>query len=149
MIAVVQRVTEARVSVGDKTVGEIGRGMLVLAAVEKEDAPADVEWVANKLLTLRIFQNGEKNFDLDVIQTGGSILLVSNFTVAGETRKGRRPGLEGAAPPEKGRELFDHFVEAVKRSGVTVATGEFGADMKVSLTNDGPVTFLVQTPPRG
>jgi len=146
MIAVVQRVSEARVSVDGHIVGEIGPGLLVLAAVEKDDTSADIEWVAAKIVSLRIFRNGEKHFDLDVKQIGGSILLVSNFTVAGETRKGRRPGLEGAAPPEKGRELFDQFVDAVKRTGVPVATGEFGADMQVSLTNDGPVTFLVQNP---
>lgn len=146
MIAVVQRVSEARVIVDGQTVGEIGPGLLVLAAVEKDDTNAEIEWAAAKIVSLRIFRNGDKHFDLDVKQIGGSILLVSNFTVAGETRKGRRPGLEGAAPPEKGRQLFDEFVEAVKRTGVPVATGQFGADMQVSLNNDGPVTFLVQNP---
>jgi D-tyrosyl-tRNA(Tyr) deacylase len=146
MIAVVQRVSEARVRVDQQIVGEIDEGLLVLAAVEKDDTIAEVEWAAAKIVSLRIFRNGDKHFDLDVKQIGGSILLVSNFTVAGETRKGRRPGLEGAAPPEKGRELFDEFVEAVRRTGVPVATGQFGADMKVSLTNYGPVTFLVQNP---
>jgi D-tyrosyl-tRNA(Tyr) deacylase len=145
MIAVVQRVSEARVVVDGQTVGEIGPGLLVLAAVEKDDSPADIEWTANKLVGLRIFRNGDKHFDLDVKQAGGAMLLVSNFTVAAQTRKGRRPSLEGAASPEKGRELFEKFVEAVKGLGVTVATGEFGADMKVSLTNDGPVTFLVRS----
>jgi D-aminoacyl-tRNA deacylase len=145
MIAVVQRVSEARVVVDGKTVGEIGPGLLVLAAVEKDDAPADIEWTANKLVGLRIFRNGDKHLDLDVKQTGGSVLLVSNFTVAGETRRGRRPSLDGAAPPEKGRELFDLLVGTVKQLGVPVATGEFGANMKVSLTNDGPITFLVRS----
>jgi D-tyrosyl-tRNA(Tyr) deacylase len=145
MIAVVQRVSEARVLVDGSTVGEIGPGLLVLAAVEKDDGPADIDWTANKLIALRIFRNGEKQFDLDVKQTGGAVLLVSNFTVAGETRRGRRPSLDGAASPEKGRELFDLLVDAVKQLGVPVATGEFGADMKVSLTNDGPITFLVRS----
>ena len=145
MIAVVQRVTEARVVVEGRTVGEIGAGLLVLAAVERGDTAADVEWTASKLAGLRIFRNGEKHFDLDVKQVGGAMLLVSNFTVAGETKKGRRPSLEGAASPEEGRVMFDAFVEAVKKLGVPVATGEFGADMKVSLTNDGPVTFLVRS----
>ena len=145
MIAVVQRVTEARVVVEGRTVGEIGAGLLVLAAVERGDTAADVEWTASKLAGLRIFRNGEKHFDLDVKQVGGAMLLVSNFTVAGETKKGRRPSLEGAASPEEGRVMFDAFVEAVRRLGVPVATGEFGADMKVSLTNDGPVTFLVRS----
>jgi len=145
MIAVVQRVTEARVVVDGRTVGEIDLGLLVLAAVERGDTAVDIEWTANKLTGLRIFRNGEKHFDLDVKQVGGSMLLVSNFTVAGETKKGRRPSLEGAASPEEGRVMFDAFVEAVKKLGVPVATGEFGADMKVSLTNDGPVTFLVKS----
>jgi D-tyrosyl-tRNA(Tyr) deacylase len=145
MIAVVQRVTEARVVVEGRTVGEIQAGLLVLAAVEKGDTDADIEWTANKLVGLRIFRKGDKHFDLDVKQMGGSVLLVSNFTVAAETRKGRRPSLEGAASPEEGRKLFEHFVDAVQKLGVPVATGEFGADMKVSLTNDGPVTFLVRS----
>jgi D-tyrosyl-tRNA(Tyr) deacylase len=145
MIAVVQRVLEARVVVDGRTVGEIATGLLVLAAVEKDDTSADIEWTAAKLAGLRIFRNGDKHFDLDVKQAGGQILLVSNFTVAAETRTGRRPSLSGAASPEKGRALFDELVAAVQRQGVTVATGEFGADMKVSLTNDGPVTFLVRS----
>lgn len=157
MIAVVQRVSEAKVVVDDQIVGQIGAGMLVLAAVEKDDTAADIEWAAAKLIGLRIFENGEKNFDLDVTQvasatgseTGGGILLVSNFTVAGATQKGRRPSLEGAAPPEKGRVMFEQFVQAVRNAappGVTIATGVFGADMKVHLVNDGPVTFLIQSP---
>lgn len=145
MIAVVQRVSEARVVVDGQVVGAIGPGLLVLAAVEKDDTPADIEWTAAKLSGLRIFRNGDKHFDLDVQQAGGSMLLVSNFTVAAETRRGRRPSLEGAASPDKGREMFDSFVAAVKRLGVSVATGVFGADMKVSLTNDGPVTFIVRS----
>src|SRR5438128_8550533 len=104
MIAVVQRVTEARVTVEGRVVGEIGAGLLVLVAVEKEDATSDVEWMANKLVGLRIFRDerGEKHFDRDVREIGGGILLVSNFTVAGQTRKGRRPSLDGAASPERG-----------------------------------------------
>jgi D-tyrosyl-tRNA(Tyr) deacylase len=145
MIAVVQRVSEARVVVDGQTIGEIGPGLLVLAAVEKDDGPADIDWTANKLIALRIFRNGDKQFDRDVKQMGGSVLLVSNFTVAGETRRGRRPSLDGAASPEKGRELFDLLVDTVKALGVPVAKGEFGADMKVSLTNDGPITFLVRS----
>ena len=147
MIAVVQRVLEAKVVVEGRVVGEIGQGLLVLASVEKDDTAADVEWTAAKLATLRIFrsQDDQKHFDRDVKQVGGSILLVSNFTVSGDTKKGRRPGLERAAEPKRGRELFSLLVEAVKAQGVPVATGEFGADMKVTLTNDGPVTFLVNS----
>ncbi len=145
MIAVIQRVTEARVVVAGKIVGQIGPGMLALVAVAREDTADDIAWLANKLVSLRIFRDaaGEKHFDRDIREVGGCILLVSNFTVAGATRKGRRPSLDAAAPPEVGRKLFDDLVAAVKATGVPVATGKFGADMQVSLTNDGPVTFIV------
>lgn len=145
MIAVIQRVTNAKVEVASKSVGEIGYGLLVLASVEKDDTPAEMKWTAEKLSQLRIFRNGEKHFDLDITQIGGSMLLVSNFTVAAATRKGRRPSLDGAADPLRAKELFTLFVEQVRALNIPVATGEFGADMLVSLTNDGPSTFIVQT----
>ena len=145
MIAVVQRVLSGKVLVAGRTVGEIARGMVVLAAVHADDSEEDGKWVAGKIAGLRIFAEGEKNFELDVRQIGGGILLVSNFTVAAETRSGRRPSLSGAAGPEKGRELFEKFVAAVKAEGVTVATGEFGADMRVEIVNDGPVTMVVDS----
>jgi D-tyrosyl-tRNA(Tyr) deacylase len=148
MICIVQRVSEARVDVGGETVGKIGPGLAVLAAVEAEDVAADAEWVAEKLVTLRIFCNAEKHFDLDVQQAGGSILLVSNFTVAAETRRGRRPSLSNAAPPELGRELFDQLVDCVRKWNVPVETGTFGADMKVHIVNNGPSTFVVRTDPK-
>jgi D-aminoacyl-tRNA deacylase len=145
MIAVVQRVLEARVDVAGETVGAIGPGLLVLASVVHDDTPADIEWVGQKLVGLRIFRSGEKHFDLDVTQVGGSILLVSNFTVAAETRKGRRPSLDAAAKPEVGETLFNQLVECVRNLGVPVATGRFGANMQVHLVNDGPATFIVQS----
>ena len=145
MIAVVQRVTAGRVVVADRVVGEIGGGLLALVAVHTDDTDADVTWTAGKLVGLRIFRNGEKHFDADVKQAGGAVLLVSNFTVAARTRQGRRPSFDGAAPPEKGRELFDALVEAVRAQGVTVETGEFGADMAASIVNDGPVTVIVDS----
>ena len=148
MIAIVQRVLEARVDVASETVGAISHGLLVLASVVNDDTPADAEWLAQKLVTLRIFRNEDKHFDLDVAQVGGSILLVSNFTVAAETRKGRRPSLIAAAGPEQGERLFNHLVECVRALGVPVATGKFGADMQVHLINDGPATFIVQTDPK-
>jgi len=146
MIAIVQRVTRASVTVAGRTVGQIGPGMLVLAAVEAADTDAEITWTANKLATLRIFRNADKHFDLDLLQAKGQMLLVSNFTVAAETAKGRRPSLSNAAPPERGREMFDKLVAAVRGLGVPVETGEFGADMLVELANDGPVTFIVETP---
>jgi D-tyrosyl-tRNA(Tyr) deacylase len=145
MIAVIQRVTHAKVEVDGKTVGEIGYGMLVLASVERDDTIEDMTWMAEKLAQLRVFRNGDKHFDQDITQIGGSMLLVSNFTVAAATRKGRRPSLDGAAEPGKAKELFDQFVAAVKSLSIPVATGEFGASMLVSLANDGPSTFIVQT----
>ena len=145
MIAVVQRVSQASVTVEGRVVGHVDAGLLALVAVHKIDTAADVTWTANKLCTLRIFRGGDKHFDLDVKQVGGAVLLVSNFTVAAQTRQGRRPSFDEAADPESGRRLFDQLVEAVRASGVPVQTGEFGADMLVSLANDGPVTVIVDS----
>jgi D-tyrosyl-tRNA(Tyr) deacylase len=145
MIAVVQRVSEASVTVDGRTVGRIGVGLLVLAAVHKTDSATDVSWTASKLCTLRIFRGGDKHFELDVKQANGSVLLVSNFTVAAQTRHGRRPSFDEAADPETGRKLFDELVQAVRATGVPVETGEFGADMLVSLVNDGPVTVILDS----
>ena len=145
MIAVIQRVSEARVVVAGEVVGQIGVGMMVLAAVQKGDTREDLEWVARKLVGLRIFRNGDKYFDADVRQVGGSILLVSNFTVAANTREGRRPSFIAAAETETGRAMFDNLIAAVRALGVPVETGRFGAEMVVSLVNDGPVTVLVDS----
>ena len=145
MRAVVQRVSEARVTVAGRTVGEIAGGLCALVAVTRDDGPSDVAWMAQKLIGLRIFRNGDKHFDLSVSETAGGILLVSNFTVAADTKKGRRPSLDYAAAPECGRELFDALVEAVKATNVPVATGEFGGDMRVALVNDGPATFILDS----
>ena len=145
MICVVQRVSSASVTVGEDVVGQIAAGMLVLAAVQHDDTEADVFWTASKLCGLRIFRNEDKYFDFDVKEAGGSVLLVSNFTVAASTRRGRRPSLDGAATPELGHRLFDQLIREVRAAGLTVATGQFGAEMKVQLVNDGPVTFLVDS----
>lgn len=148
MIAVVQRVASARVLVAGAVVGQIGRGLCVLAAVHHDDTDTDVTWVASKLVSLRMFPRADKNFDLDVQQIHGGLLLVSNFTVAADARKGRRPSLDAAASPELGRQLFDTFVAAVRSAAgphVAVATGQFGTDMQVELVNDGPVTFLLDS----
>jgi D-tyrosyl-tRNA(Tyr) deacylase len=145
MIAVVQRAAGASVTVGGEIVGRIERGLAVLLAVQATDTPADVEYVANKLAGLRVFPNGDKEYDLDVRQAGGAVLMVSNFTVAAETRKGRRPSFDAAAKPEKGRALFDATVAALRNAGVVVETGVFGADMLVEIRNDGPLTVIVES----
>jgi D-tyrosyl-tRNA(Tyr) deacylase len=145
MIAVIQRVSEALVLVGSHTVGSIGPGLLALVAVHGTDTPADVAWTANKLVGLRVFDRGGKGFDLDVRQVGGQVLLVSNFTVAAATRSGRRPSFDPASDPARGLELFDALVEAVRATGVPVRTGQFGADMRVILTNEGPVTLILDS----
>jgi D-tyrosyl-tRNA(Tyr) deacylase len=145
MKAVVQRVSEARVTVAGRTVGEIAGGLCALVAVTREDTAEDVAWMAAKLTGLRVFRNGEKHFDLSVAETGGGILLVSNFTVAADTKKGRRPSLDYAAAPERARELFDAFVAAVRAANIPVATGDFGGDMRVALVNDGPATFILDS----
>jgi D-tyrosyl-tRNA(Tyr) deacylase len=142
---IVQRVTEAQVTVDGQVVGRIGPGMLVLTAVERTDTAADIEWTAAKLVGLRIFRAGEKHFEADIKQIGGSILLVSNFTVAAATRKGRRPSFDGAMDPKEAEPVFNQLVEKVRSHGVTVETGRFGAMMLVTSVNDGPATFIVQT----
>ena len=145
MIAVVQRVSEASVTVEGRVVGHINSGLLALVAVHKTDSPSDVTWTANKLCSLRVFRGAGKYFELDVKQVNGSVLLVSNFTVAARTRQGRRPSFDEAADPETGQRLFDELVHAVRATGLPVQTGEFGADMLVSLTNDGPVTVVIDS----
>jgi D-tyrosyl-tRNA(Tyr) deacylase len=145
MITVLQRVLNASVAVDGRIVGQIGPGLVALVAITKADGADQIAWMARKLTGLRIFANADKNFDLDVQQTGGSILLVSNFTVAAATRQGRRPSFDLAADPDAGRKGFDALVEAVRATGINVATGEFGADMQVQLVNDGPVTVILDS----
>ena len=145
MICVIQRVSEASVVVGGQEIARIGPGMVVLASVHATDQDEDIAWTARKLSSLRIFAEGDQNFHRDVIEIGGSILLVSNFTVAAETSKGRRPSLSAAAAPEIGRQKFDQLVAAVRLQVPGIQTGQFGAGMKVSLVNDGPVTFLLDS----
>jgi D-tyrosyl-tRNA(Tyr) deacylase len=148
MICVVQRVERAAVRVAGEVVGQIGPGQLVLACVQRRDTERDVAWTAAKLVSLRIFSNaaGDKSFDRDVREIAGGILLVSQFTIAADTRQGRRPSFIDAAGGEMGQLLFDRLVAAVAAAGVPVATGKFGAEMKVELVNDGPATFLVESP---
>jgi D-tyrosyl-tRNA(Tyr) deacylase len=144
MRALLQRVTEARVTV-DKTVsGEIGAGLLVLLGVSKLDTQADAESVAQKVLNLRIFEDENGKMNRSLLDSGGAMLVVSQFTLYGDCRKGRRPSFDDAAPAEQARALYEHFV-AVARRSVPVETGIFQAHMAVALVNDGPVTLIVET----
>lgn len=147
MIAVVTRVVSASVEVEGRTVGAIGKGLLVLASLCRDDTDADLEWMAEKLVGLRVFRDevGAKHFDRDVRQVGGSLLLVSNFTVAAATARGRRPSLDAAMSPAEALPVFARFVEMVGQRGVAVQTGQFGASMRVTSVNDGPATFIVDS----
>jgi D-tyrosyl-tRNA(Tyr) deacylase len=147
MVALIQRVTEASVYVGGETVGAIGRGILALVAVERGDGEAQVSRMAERLLGYRIFQDGEGRMNLSLAETGGGLLLVSQFTLAADTAKGMRPSFTPAADPETGRRLFDALADAARHRHSPVATGRFGADMRISLVNDGPVTFILRCPP--
>lgn len=144
MKAVIQRVTSASVAVEGNIVGEIGRGILVLLGVEKGDGEAQADWLAEKIVNLRMFEDREGKMNLALRDIDGSLLAVSQFTLAGNCAKGRRPSFDTAAPPDEGRRLYDYFVETLRRLNVPVATGIFQADMQVSLINDGPVTFILE-----
>ena len=144
MRAVIQRVTEARVEVDHAVTGEIAAGLLVLLGVSKEDTEADADFLAAKILNLRIFEDDQGKMNRSVLDTGGALLLVSQFTLYGDCRKGRRPSFDDAAPAEQARALYEHFVTIARRS-VRVETGVFQAHMSVSLINDGPVTLIVES----
>jgi D-tyrosyl-tRNA(Tyr) deacylase len=144
MRALLQRVTEARVVVDEKITGEIGRGLLVFLGVSKLDIAADAEFIAAKVLNLRIFEDENGKMNRSVLDTGGALLVVSQFTLYGDCRKGRRPSFDDAAPAEQARALYEHFVTIARRSA-RVETGIFQADMAVSLINDGPVTLIVES----
>ena len=146
MRAVIQRVTEARVCVGDRIVGEIGRGLLVLLGIGRDDGPAQVRYIAGKIRDARLFE-GENNKPMDrsVVEIGGAVLVVSQFTLYGDMRRGRRPSFDGAAPPELARALYEDLVRELRAASLPVATGEFQAMMHVELVNDGPVTILLDS----
>ena len=145
MRAVVQRVTEARVEVAGEPVGEIGAGLLLLLGVARDDTTDDADYLADKTVNLRVFDDDEGKMNRSLLESGGAILVVSQFTLYGDVRRGRRPSYSDAAEPEKANQLYEYFVERVRSFGVRVETGVFQAMMKVSLTNDGPVTILLDS----
>ncbi|HUG20048.1 MAG TPA: D-aminoacyl-tRNA deacylase [Planctomycetaceae bacterium] len=145
MRAVVQRVSRASVEVGGETVGEIRHGFLVLLGIGEDDTLDDVDYMAHKILGLRVFEDEAGKMNLSIDEVGGSMLVVSQFTLFGDCRKGRRPSFITAARPEKANPLYESFVAEIKGQGIPVATGTFQAHMNVTLTNDGPVTFLLDS----
>ena len=144
MRALIQRVVEARVSVSGAVVGEIGPGLLTLVCAMRDDSDEAPARLARKIARLRVFRDEEGRMNRSLLDTGGAMLVVSQFTLAADTRSGNRPGFSSAAPPERGEALYLGFAEAVAAEGIPVATGRFGADMQVSLTNDGPVTIWLE-----
>lgn len=145
MRAVLQRVTQASVSVAGAVVGEIGAGLLILLGVAKPDTVRDAEFLAEKILNLRVFPDAAGKMNLSLLDTQGGLLVVSQFTLYGDCRKGRRPGFDAAAPPERARALYESFVEFARRGGLRVETGIFQAHMEVSLINYGPVTLMLES----
>ena len=145
MRAAIQRVLRAQVSVGDEVTGSIGPGLLVLLGVAKADTHADADYLAAKILSLRIFDDNQGKMNLSLIETRGSVLAVSQFTLYGDVRRGRRPSFEEAAPPALTEALYEHFVKKVRESGFVCETGRFQATMQVELVNDGPVTILLDS----
>ena len=144
MRAVVQRVRKASVSVGGEVVGAIGPGLVVLLGVKTGDTEAEAKWLANKIANLRIFSDQEGKFNLSALDVGGEALVVSQFTLYGDARKGRRPSFTEAAPPEVAEPLVEKFVEFLRAKGLKVETGRFGAIMLVEIHNDGPVTIILE-----
>ena len=148
MRVVAQRVRRAAVTVGGETVGRIGQGLVLLVGIERGDTQAAVERAAARFATLRVFEDGQGHMNRGLDEVGGEVLVVSQFTLAGSIRRGRRPDFAGAARPEAAEPLVDAFVAALRAQGVRVATGVFRADMQVELVNDGPVTFVWDDPER-
>lgn len=147
MIGLLQRVSSASVTVAGETIGSIGHGLMVLVAVERGDTAAQARRLAERLVAYRVFEDEAGKMNLDLRSTGGELLLVPQFTLAADTGRGNRPSFGGAAEPAAGQRLFDQLVDEASRLGVAVATGRFGADMTVQLSNEGPVTFWLRVAP--
>jgi D-aminoacyl-tRNA deacylase len=148
VITLIQRVSQANVAIGGEVIAEIGRGLLVLVGIERGDTEREAETLAERVLRYRVFPDGDGRMNLSVREIKGAALLVPQFTLAADTSGGLRPSFSTAAPPGLGASLFAHWVAQVRASGVPCACGRFGADMQVTLTNDGPVTFWLEAHPR-
>ena len=146
MRVVAQRVSEATVTVRNELAGAIGPGLILLVAVSKSDTERDADWIAHKCVHLRVFDDEDGKLNRSVLDTGGSVLVVSQFTLYGDCRKGMRPSFSRAAEPAEARRLYEYFVDRVRSAGIRVETGLFQAEMKVALVNDGPVTILIDSP---
>ncbi|MDI9495824.1 MAG: D-aminoacyl-tRNA deacylase [Bacillota bacterium] len=145
MRAVVQRVSRARVKVEEKIIGKIDRGILLLLGVEESDEEKDLEYMCDKIPNLRIFEDEEGKMNKSLLDVGGSLLVISQFTLLGDARKGRRPSFTQAARPEKAIPMYERFIDSMKEKNITTEAGEFGAHMEVELINDGPVTILLDS----
>ena len=145
MIAVLQRVTTGKVKIGDRIVGNIDNGLVILLGVHRDDKEEDIIFLADKVIGLRIFNDNNGKMNISLQDVKGSVLVISQFTLCGDWRKGRRPSFTKAADPDKGKLLYNGFIDAVRNRGINVETGEFGAAMDVSLVNSGPVTFVLDT----
>jgi len=149
MIGLIQRARSARVNVGPECVGEIGKGILCLLGVERGDGSAQADRLLQRILAYRIFPDAEGRMNRSLKDAGGGLLIVSQFTLAADTRKGNRPGFSTAAAPDEAERWYEYMLAEARKSGLPVASGRFGADMQVSLVNDGPVTFNLRVPPDG
>ena len=145
MIAVLQRVTTGKVKIGDRIVGDIDNGLVILLGVHRDDKDDDINFLVDKILGLRIFNDSNGKMNISLQDVKGSVLVISQFTLCGDCRKGRRPSFTKAANTDKGKLLYNGFIDAVRNRGINVKTGEFGAEMDVSLVNSGPVTFVLDT----
>lgn len=145
MLTIIQRVTHSKVTVNGKTVGEIGHGLNILLGVKKGDTPEDITKLVNKIVNLRIFRDEQDKMNLSLLDANGEALVISQFTLAGNVKKGRRPSFEESEEPEKAKRLYQAFIAELIKLGVPTQTGEFGAMMEVTIHNDGPVTFILDS----
>ena len=149
MRAVIQRVTQSSVRTENQIIGQTGSGLLVLLGVAKGDNSEDADYLVNKIANLRIFEDNNGKMNLSVLDVKGSILIVSQFTLLADCRRGRRPAFTNAAEPKLANQLYQHFIESIRNLGITTQSGRFAADMQVSLINDGPVTLVIEREPSG